>query len=466
MSEAVTGNGAPRHEAAAWSPVTLTPLDQTIPRIYGTRWILCFRLTAQADTKAIFEELKRALHIVLSDLPWLNGDVVSKAGVPEGSGQIEIVSRDQDATLRYSDLQDSKDFPYSFEDLRAARFPASKLPEELSPLAARPPPGKAAPVFAAQANFIKNGLLLTICAHHSGLDATGLATVLRTWARNTTSTQPVHLPPALSDRRPMMHGKPGGTTTDFPQNKIVSPDQQQYGASNIRPTQLRPTPANLFTISTASLQALKTASNAYSRNDALHALVWRSIARARAAAAANPDKQQTEQSSLLYAVNLRSRLTPPLDADWIGNGSWSGKTPPLSTADLIGPDGLKLAAKAIRDSVSGWAQPGYADRLIGFLGAQRPLDVQFDINPYESDMFSTSWENVDVLEAEWGGGLGRAECFRALGMGGNGALVVMPRLRNGEGLEFLVALEEGAMGCLLEDKDGEWGRWVESVKRG
>ena len=48
-------------------------------------------------------------------------------------------------------------------------------------------PDAPALVFAAQANFLEGGLLLTVAIHHAAGDAVALQTILDTWAQNVSA---------------------------------------------------------------------------------------------------------------------------------------------------------------------------------------------------------------------------------------------------------------------------------------
>lgn len=106
----------------------------------------------------------------------------------------------------------------SYAELKENRFPFSKLTTSLiSPLEAVQ---ISQPVFAAQANFIEGGLLLTVGAHHSACDPTGLDSILDTWAINTsvvgTPRSFCEYDPASNDRTPLCRGLPADIA-DFPE---------------------------------------------------------------------------------------------------------------------------------------------------------------------------------------------------------------------------------------------------------
>ncbi|KAF9773333.1 hypothetical protein IL306_008866, partial [Fusarium sp. DS 682] len=74
------------------------------------------------------------------------------------------------------------------------------------------PQGPHQPVLAAQANFVKGGLLLAVGVHHSACDASALDAILSTWSHNTavvsgSSDSFSTFDGPSNDRSPLMEGK-------------------------------------------------------------------------------------------------------------------------------------------------------------------------------------------------------------------------------------------------------------------
>ncbi|EHL03253.1 hypothetical protein M7I_0468 [Glarea lozoyensis 74030] len=69
----------------------LSPLDQNMPRMYGSRWILCFPLPAGVDEKHVFENLKKALAYTISAMPWIAGEIGLEEGQNKESNIVQIV---------------------------------------------------------------------------------------------------------------------------------------------------------------------------------------------------------------------------------------------------------------------------------------------------------------------------------------------------------------------------------------
>ncbi|KAK8067456.1 hypothetical protein PG996_006568 [Apiospora saccharicola] len=287
----------------------LTPLDLVTPALYGTRWILCFPLSPEADKAQIVQNLRLGLAHTIHAIPWIAGSIVGallrlschpqimpaslltqthfQKGLEEGSdpgqNRVQIVdSLSGGVMLRIKDL--TADLP-SYGDLQQQRFPLEKLSTaQLSPVGVMPEPP--APVMAAQANFIQGGLLLTVALHHTAGDASAFAAILSVWARNTAAgTSGSHdfaTYDALSnDRSRLMQGTPPPSMESFPEYVLRPEENQQkvFLVDDKAPPpsgafQLPPMACRIFYFSGAKLADLKQEASAYSTNDALGAFLW------------------------------------------------------------------------------------------------------------------------------------------------------------------------------------------------
>lgn len=262
-------------------------------------------------------------------------------------------------TLRYKDL--STTLP-SYAELRASNFPIAKLTTtNLSPLGVMPQPPQ--PVMAAQANFIKGGLLLTVAVHHSVCDASAVYTILESWANNTSAAQglanPTNYDPVSNDRTLLMNGDTSAKIEEFPEYFIqptpvvTSTATVELHQQNAIPFNLPPMSWKIFYFSPESLAAIKQSADAYSTTDALTSFVWRHMTLARN----SPDQQTAaadgaeKTTALLCAVDVRNRTSPPLPPTYLGNASMAGITQRLPISTLTSKFGLQKGATAIRSAL-------------------------------------------------------------------------------------------------------------------
>jgi hypothetical protein len=356
----------------------------------------------------------------------------------------------------------------SYAALKVENFPLSKLTTTLiSPLGVYIPEIEHPPVMAAQANFIEGGLLLTLGVHHSALDASAVEAIIDVWAQNTaaafdsTELKFSQFEPQLNDRSPLMSGTTGAKLEEFPEYylKSTAPSasvDQNSGQKTSIPSPLPPMISRIFYFSPSSLAELKEAAAAYSTNDALTAFLWRHMVLARnpVSKTKSPVDIAGEISHLLYAANIRSRTTPPLPKNYLGNAFIAVKTEPLRISTIISEAGLSSATSVIRQSLAKLADdPNRISLTIGLMEQYGPSVLKYAYNGFFGpDVMATSWKDVAVYDRVWGD-LGRVESFRVPGdPGEDGTMAVLPRLKDG-GLEVRVALETEAMGRLMSDKD-------------
>lgn len=311
------------------------------------------------------------------------------------------------------------------------------------------------PVLAAQANFIERGLLLTIGVHHSICDATGLDTILETWAFNTCAAAGSgsfsKYDPVSNDRMPLSRGLPA-EVADFPEY-VILPTPQTDGPQMGPPAfEMPPMTSKIFYFSPENLVCLKTTAKAYSTNDALCAFFWHHMTLARNPSTNTCDDNKT--SSIGFAVNIRGRTSPPLPSTYLGNASFMSITQRLLVTSLKELEsGLVVAAAAVRSAVNNSNKPNIVPLTIGLLSSRpNAQDFKFACHGFLGpDLTSTSWADIGARKRPWGV-LGKPDGFRIPYEGADGTMAVLPRLEDG-GLEVMAALETRAMERMVTNEE-------------
>ncbi|KAM5358303.1 hypothetical protein ACJZ2D_015402 [Fusarium nematophilum] len=440
-------DGLPRSRAQQ----KLTPLDMNMPRVYGARWILCFPLPPGTSTAQVYENLKEGLARTIRSIPWIAGKVGPEEGQDPKRNRIQVV--DSPMGLKFP-CRDLTGILPPYPELKKEGFPLSKLSTaQVGPIGALPQ-GAEQQVLAVQANFMEGGLLLTVGVHHSVCDTLALYFIVHAWSRNTAiasgaSSKPFTVYDAQSnDRSPLMEGMPGANLVDFP-------EYTRRPSADVSAEQMPQVAARIFRFSLESLAKLKAAAAAFSTNDALSAFIWQRItlARTRSGVFADPSPGGGEEASALgYAVNIRSRTSPPLPLSYLGNASIAYLTQRLAISTLASDTALPRAAIAIRKSMDAADSPNRVPLTIGLLSQLDPMDLKFTYNAsLGPDVFITSWAGLKVYESDWGV-LGMVDSIRIPGEGEDGIAIVLPRLRDGS-LEVSIGLRIEAMEELLEDEE-------------
>lgn len=462
----------PRDDHSIKNLVDLSPLDQIMPRVY-TRLILCLpnQCSSREDHAIIFSALEKGLQQTLVEIPYLSGVIREDK---DKSGNVHIAPG-PGVLLRLRDLEDDSDV--SYQKLKDSHFPLSSLDGEiLAPvgmISLKPSP----PVMAAQVNIVQGGVLLTIGIHHSAMDAAGFATLLNLWASNTKrnfisdgasedeAANPDSLPSSSLDRYPLMKSSttanidPQVKIKDHPQYKLAPtppPAKESEDVSIAAPSfTLPPMTARVFYFAASKLAGLKKSaspsSSFISTNDALCALLWSSITRARTLSENATEGQETSSSLLGFAVDGRQRLSPPLPPSYLGNVNLYASTR-LSVSTLSKNLELNGIASCIRTAITELGHDRIQDVIALITSLANVTDLQPGFNSFLGpDLAITSWRDMGLIGLDWGAKIGKIEAVRLPKAGFDGLCIILPKLADG-GLEILVGLENGAMERLTRDE--------------
>lgn len=464
-------NGATHASAPLETPLTL--IDQIMPPAY-TRMILCFSLPSGTDTIDVVHILRQGLNATVSDIPILSGEV--KWAGPSKQKGLRAIHLGGHPELIVKDLTASH---LSLPDLRAKHFPPSELNGNI--LCAQPgfPQQRTdLPVLAAQASFIEGGMLLGLCIYHLALDGIGITTVLKVLAENCRKLRESsgqapsksQLPAELFDRTPLMHASGDGLISDHPEYFVLP-----SAPNGPPPFLLKRTQSAIFYIPRPALVALKTTASPVnctptgasdvkwiSTNDAINALVWRSV---MAAGYAANRVSADALTSFSLAIDGRARSDPPLPPDWLGNASlYSRANSPLRT--LLAHDNLADLAVAVRKSIAK-VDSAHIRNVVQMLTCLPAISL---IMPYclgdimGTHAFVTSWWSMSLYKIDWKIAFGgRCESVRVPNEGLlPGLQIVLPEMEEskGRGCEVMIVLEEEVMQRLREDE--VWMKYAEA----
>ncbi|KIL90116.1 hypothetical protein FAVG1_06854 [Fusarium avenaceum] len=438
----------------------LTPLDMNLPRLYGIRLILCYPLASSVDKLQIYEHLKEGLAHTIVSIPWITGIIGPEIGQDPKLRKVQILSSPSGLAFPYKDLTET--LP-SYAELKERAFPLSEFSTaHLGPIDVMPH-GDHQPVFAAQANFVNGGLLLSVGVHHSACDASALEAIISTWSENTavvsgSSHGFSRFDVPSNDRSPLMQGElaSGTDISAFPEYVLRPTPNSAHGDFGGMPSfEMPPLSSHLFHFSPEALAKLKEDAVAFSSHDALCAFIWQrmTLARIRSGVFTDPPSE-TETTRLGFAVNIRSRVSPPLPPSYMGNGSMACVTRRMEVASLASSDGLRQAAAAMRRSLNEFNSPSRITSTIGLLTSRPdPTDFKLDFHAFLGpDVVESSWADLDPYRLRWGGAIGSLDAVRMPGEGADGSVMIMPRLKDGS-LDVIVSLATAAMEKLLDDKE-------------
>ncbi|KAI5803058.1 transferase family-domain-containing protein [Geopyxis carbonaria] len=393
--------------------------------------------------RQLVSTLNTGLSRLASSFPWVASSVLHTGGGPGDTGVFSLSRPGPAPSVVVKTLADTGAAAaagvHDMATLRAQNFPMRLLPESaLSPRPTLPrgppPPGAAPPVLTLQATFGQLMHLLSKACRGDpftpdelaagNLDRRGLIPLLENYDDNAApgaSLARMLIPPAV-------------------QGMFLFPEMPAATWAN-------------FTFPAAALAALKaraaatTAGVPYvSSDDAVTALLWQAITRARLPRLATAPAAAAA-STLMRAVNVRRHLNvPPLYPGLLHHVIYH--TLPLSqlATEPVGAVASRLRAALEPEMAETLAHDARA--LATFLSRTKDKgQVSFVAQMVPGvDVCVSSWAKLDAYKLDFGMGLGTPEAVRR------------PRFEPAEGLVYLLPRKEDggmAVAVCLRDTDLE-----------
>ncbi|OAQ96781.1 hypothetical protein LLEC1_00637 [Akanthomyces lecanii] len=276
-----------------------------------------FRFRPDAQVEEFLSTLRNGIRQLAKDFPWLAGQIVLESTGHEGSGVFKIKPFEETPRLIIKDARSDGSMP-SIDNMAAAGYPMSMFDEtKIAPRMTIPGgPGETAddpePVLLFQTTLIPGALILTSATAHRAIDAIGQAQILH-WL-----SQACHGIPATDEDK---------TVGNMDRKALIPLLDSSYDLeTEFRTLWIRPTatPAQnndpppscswvTIRVSCEALNRLKadateTATTEFiSTDDALTALIWQAIMRAR-----HHRIDLTREVRMTRAIDVRShcKLSP------------------------------------------------------------------------------------------------------------------------------------------------------------
>lgn len=492
---------------SATQHLRLNPLDHFPPSNYNF-FVKYFPLKDGVTTDEVFTVIHESIRRLFRELPYLSGRVWEESPDTPGwrQGQLEIRYNvddfEGDKPLRHLSKRflEPEELGFNFEDLRETGFPLDAFEDEQLIGAELLPRYEDGPdCFIARANFLPGALLLVSGTQHAVCDGTSYFDVAKVWAGHCEALQkpgsPLakYLPPECADRALLdrIWEKEG---TGLPMDK-VDPiswhllDLQRPGsprpeaAKSLKVLSKDSMRAGSFYISPEKFSALRRycqeTSGGISRisgNDALTALIWRGMLKAKYKAGLATGRIKETDS------HLEARLFAPVDGR--PNISESQALPmqylgnlffvhiirqPLFT--LVGADAVQNPMGRVAETIRHVADKATHKALQDAYTLAKEVD---DLNkirlnrghtPGSLDVVISSFLMFPYQDVKWGdrvfanGGVPYAlrPLMRRFSRASQFCFV-MPRRSTG-GVEFILTLYEDEMNFLLEDE--EFSTWAQ-----
>jgi hypothetical protein len=463
-----------------------SPLDVIIPPLFNAL-ILCFPSPSAAQEKTL-SILQNALSKTVMERPYLAGEVVcDDSDQPSdnsrpGNLSLSVPEADVDIRIGVNDMtHPGHEWTHTYESLRNAGMPLSALDAKfLAPMSGYKTSNK---VMAAQANFIPGGCLLSVYFQHSFVDAYGTSLVMAAWAENCrelqaasstavtalpTCPKSLEMPPALqvTSPRPAEYSQLKRREElwrllglDWRKPKSGPPEPFQISAG-MRSTIFSITPQALTKLKAQATPLADSTGNGggpgwISTKDALAALLWRSIIKARFPTPPAENTARRQESIVSVAIDGRRGLN--IAPTYIGNVVFNSMTE-LPIKELLSPDlSLAFIATRIRKALEMNKDPATLRSAVAL--AANIADVRGLVYAFPDwvgeDLILTSWVDLPFYEHEWGpifGATGRTEFFRMPKGQFEGICSVQPRHPNGI-VDVVIGLKDEQMRRLHTDEE-------------
>ena len=456
-------------------------------------------MNPEQKPETAFKCLQESFSETMMQIPFLAGKLAVRGlDTPKTRpGQLEvrvpvIADKESAPKLRFKDLTASMDYA----ELAAAGFPEEALDGDiLIPAAFNSTIDQGVDILAAQANFLKGGCLLGIGVHHSVSDALGMLATLKVWAEQCCKlqvqdmTSPQRAIAAESLDRGLLQTIWQAEKDERGGNDQLDTSEELYrliGLSPVTGILDQPKPTNpdsaitegskelpmvetsIFYMSNSAFSDLKRAASlksseltgnhpAITANDALTALLWRSIMSARFPPQ-NPNNTKHPTAILDTTVDARAHFSTAIPPLYFGNLIMINTTyMPLYT--LTSPTTkLSQIALEIRKTLETITTSRVHSAFSLASSLPDYTNLTYPFATFEGAEFCmTSVLNVPLFELEFGdifANHGRPEGVRPPRAEFDAVCrrcVVLPRRTHG-GFEIMVSLLKEEMDRLLADR--------------
>lgn len=491
--------------------ISLTPFDHCVPRAYYNGAIY-LPLKSSATAAQAFDVLHEGLHRAFVRLPWLNGKVHVQSPETPGwrPGQLELrytplgCDGPRPPQFKFKELDTDLDYAA----LQELGFPLDCFPDaEIEPTSFFADPSTCPDVFVGQANFLAGGCIVVSAIHHAASDETAFFCFLRLWADYCAAIQTSCAPtvdfPVGSDSRDILRQI---WARETPVSSVQDIDPETWRLVGLLPTDvqrrdviidpvsnLAPPPptsqpsggalkAGVFYISPARLTVLREAivkeiglASGVSANDAVCALIWRCIMRARVAVRkshsqgsscpATAGEEEEPVSGLNMVCDGRTNYSLALPQTYLGNITFNVQSS-LSLATLTSPESTLGVVAATLHRNAGRIDSANLLNLYNLLDDLPSYDELIRLkrmrtstidgnNMSISSLVNLSMDSVCFGDGPIFGNKGFMESARLL-MDANNSFtrtcIILPRTKTG-GVEFLANLYDEEMEILMADPE-------------
>jgi len=412
------------------------------PSLQGYTQLCLFFPVEQPQAKQKIVQLVESTSIkIVSNFPWLSGQVSNQGSTPKNSGIFKIGSYREHGTGLDIIV---KDLDMTYRDVIERNAPMEMLHGQL--LSTRSDmtriydfsktPG---PVMVLQLSFVQGGVIITFAAAHNIMDLNGLGTFISLFGRISTGEEVTknEMEWGNVDRK-RLFSLLDPTEKELDHSMlIVDPTEKKSGRGNpaLLPSKaiwayVRFKREKLSNFKTTMLCDINTepgqaGSEWLSTDDVLSAFIWKHITLARQA-------RCSPKSTLCRVINARRLLSPPVSTYYLGHlVSCTYNTTSLQNLTI---QPLSVTALALRKTLL--QQNDYAIRSFNtFIHRHENKGVinytaRMDLS---RDLLISSGASLGVSNVDFGPLLGKPDCVRRPRWdAAEGVVYFMPKSRDGD----------------------------------
>ena len=454
--------------------IHLSVLDQQAQRHYA-KPVLFFKLDHKGINDPVIDHLRKGLSVALSETPDFASTVAPVPGSTRKELQLQLNPESGAAwrVVDYTADENRDSWSYgTFDELAEKHFSLTDVPLErlVSPaLVDISEEVRELRSLSIQLNLIEGGVILAVCWHHTVSDARGFDVLLSSWARHTKESilrgepdDPIIPAEETRGRWRLDYGVANATIAQVPEYVVDANARSPRSATSLHLLDREdplgaPFRISTWYISAAPLQALRDSlgaaadSGAFTAVEAISALFWKHVSRARCLL----DKNEEGTSLFTTRLEFRARLLPPLSGDYIGNICEPNAHARVPLSELCSPAtaaSLATLASAIRAATEA-VDDAAVRTYIGLINTLPAVtDLTWNYNGFPGPDFGvTDVSGLDIFRTDWGPSLGSPACLR-LAYREGGLLYLFPLDPQG-GLEVQALCEPDALERLKVDEE-------------
>ncbi|KAK5629005.1 hypothetical protein RRF57_004720 [Xylaria bambusicola] len=440
--------------------VTLDVFGQRLVPIF-TQISFCFEISDGYPIEDISRILKQGSERLAKLFPWVAGQVVCEGATEINSGVFKIKSLEAAPRVWVKDLRNNSSLP-PWDVLRSSNFPMHALDENIvAPRKTIPDTSESiAEVFQLQATITEGGLVLSFLGQHQAMDGTGQAQVIHLFSKacknEPFTPEELRIGNISTDNIVKVFGDSWTPGAELEYN-IIKQEPSQPGPGRVQgkiPMELGVW--SYFNFSASSLKNLKAHTfqtlspnlGYVTTDDALTALVWQSIARARL-----PRFNKTTEMLFSRAVDLRRYL----DISETHPGFVQNMTYHNLSMEQAAHSPLSVIAADLRAVVEPkTSNLGYHGRSLATLISRTPDKSKISfLAGYDPsrDVMLSSWANQNSYQLDFGLGLGEPQAVRRPRFDSLPGLVYFtPKTRDGD-LGVAICLSIDDTKALMMDRE-------------